>query len=129
MMPHKEVMIKLTLEKSAQAIKSANDSINSSNLETAQNRIYYAIFYSVLALAYKSGFVTAKHKQLMGWFNKKFIYEEKVFDETMLEIYKKAFTKRLKSDYEIIFITNQEELENLLNEAIFFIGKIKAYLN
>jgi uncharacterized protein (UPF0332 family) len=124
-MPHREELIKLTLEKAEQALKSAQDNINNKNFETAQNRIYYAIFYSVLALGYKNDFITSKHKQLMGWFNKKFIYEAKIFDEKMLEIYKIAFSNRLKSDYEIIFFTNKEDIEYSLNEAVYFVNEIR----
>lgn len=123
----KEDIIKYTIEKSKQALKSARDSINNENFETAQNRIYYAIFYVVSALAYKNDFKTAKHKQLMGWFNKKFIYEEKVFDEKLLEIYRIAFSRRQKSDYEFLFFTDKNEIESSLEEAVFFVEKIEKY--
>lgn len=128
-MPHKEALIKLSLEKAEQAIKSAKDNIKLNNLETAQNRIYYSIFYAVCALAYKNGFSTAKHRQLMGWFNKKFIYEDKIFNENMLEIYAETFNYRMKFDYEFTFKTNKKEVENSLNEALFFVNEIKKYLS
>lgn len=128
MLPKNE-LIKLSLEKSTQAIKSAKDSIESGNLETAQNRIYYAIFYVVSVLAYKNNFATSKHKQLMGWFNKKYIYEEKIFDENMFNIYKEAFTKRQKTDYEFLFLTDKQDVNSSLEEAIFFVAEIKKYLN
>lgn len=128
-MQHKEELIKICIEKSNLAIKAAKDNINLDNLETAQNRIYYAIFYIVTVLAYKNDFATAKHKQLMGWFNKKFIYEDKIFNENLLEIYKRAFLKRQESDYESIILTNKAELEESLKESIFFIEEVKKYLN
>lgn len=127
-MPHKEQLIKLCLEKADLAIKAAKDNLNLKNLETAYNRTYYAIFYATLALAYKEGFATSKHKQLMGWFNKKFIYEEKIFDENMLNIYKDAFLKRQKGDYELIFMVDEKDLEKLLDKSIFFVEEIKKYL-
>jgi len=64
----------------------------------------------------------------MGWFNKKFIYEEKIFGENLLEIYKKAFSRRLKSDYEAILLTNKEEVEESLTEAVFFIKEVKKFI-
>lgn len=42
-------------------------------LSTALNRLYYAIFYAVAALAQKFNFITSKHSQLLGWFNREFI--------------------------------------------------------
>lgn len=128
-MQHKSELIKLSLEKAQQALKSAQDNINLQNLETAQNRIYYAIFYAVSALAYKNNFSTSKHKQLMGWFNKKFIYEDNIFNENMIEIYTEAFSFRQKSDYELTYITtNTLEVEESLKEALFFIEEVKKYL-
>lgn len=127
-MQHREELIKLSLEKAQQALKSAKDNINLGNLETAQNRTYYAIFYVVSALAYKNNFSTAKHKQLMGWFNKKFIYEDKIFNENMLEIYSEAFSFRQKVDYEITYTASKEQLEESLKEAIFFVEEIKKYM-
>ncbi len=41
---HKEDLIKIAVEKSNQAIKSAKDNIENNNLETAQNRIYSHCF-------------------------------------------------------------------------------------
>lgn len=127
-MLHKEELVKLFFEKSDSAIKSAKDNIKLSNLETAQNRIYYAIFYVVSALAYKNNFVTSKHNQLMGWFNKKFIYDEKIFDEKMIDIYKEAFSKRQRSDYDFFFSTDVQTSKKSLEEAIFFVEKIKQFL-
>jgi hypothetical protein len=70
MQPDKIEMIKYSLEKAEQAIASAKINIKSEFLSDAPNRIYYAAFYSVLALGYLDDFVTSKHSQLMGWFNK-----------------------------------------------------------
>lgn len=39
----------------------------------AVNRIYYGMFYMLLALALKEGYKTSKHSQLLGWFNKEFV--------------------------------------------------------
>ncbi len=83
----KNILIKLSIEKALQALVSAEDNLKNKQLETALNRNYYAIFYSVLALGYKFDFVTSKHSQLMGWFNKKFIHEDGIFNDRMLKIY------------------------------------------
>lgn len=127
-MLHKEELIELYIEKSTQAIKSAKDSLKMDNLETSQNRVYYAIFYVVSALAYKNDFMTSKHKQLMGWFNKKFIHENTIFKQEMFDIYKEAFSNRQKSDYEITFSVAQSDIEKLIDKAIFFVNEVKKIL-
>ncbi|MBD3308314.1 hypothetical protein GF339_17905 [candidate division KSB3 bacterium] len=37
------------------------------------NRIYYAMFYAVSALALLQGFSTSSHAQLRGYFNREFV--------------------------------------------------------
>lgn len=127
-MQHKPELIKWYLEKSEQALTAAKDTIKLNHLDNAQNRIYYAIFYIVSTLAFINNFATAKHKQLLGWFNRKFIYEEKIFDKTIIDIYKDAYLKRQKSDYEKMFYANKEDVEELLEKAIFFVETVKEYI-
>ena len=44
----------------------------------AVNRIYYGMFYILLALSLKHGFKTSKHSSLIGWFNKEFVKTREV---------------------------------------------------
>ena len=73
----KQMLIDNAIIKSHDAILSAKSNFENGFYSTCQNRLYYAIFYIVTALAYKNNFVTSKHSQLMGWFNKKYIYEKR----------------------------------------------------
>ena len=125
MMLHKEDLINIAVEKSKQAIKSAKDNIENNNLETAQNRIYYALFYIVTALAYKHDFITSKHGQLKGWFNKKFIYEDKVFEPEMIEIYNELYQFRQKSDYDLGYTPDIETVQESLVDVTEFVEKVK----
>ena len=125
MMLHKEDLINIAVEKSKQAIKSAKDNIENNNLETAQNRIYYALFYIVTALAYKNDFITSKHSQLKGWFNKKFIYEDKVFEPEMIEIYNELYQFRQKSDYDLGYTPDIETVQESLVDVTEFVEKVK----
>ncbi len=125
---HKEELIELSFEKAQQALSSAKESCKSGQLETALNRNYYSIFYTVLALGYKYGFITSKHSKLIGWFNKKFIHEDKIFDDKMFKIYSKAFERRQKSDYDITYKTNKKNVEELISDSEYFIEKIKKYV-
>ena len=47
--------------------------ISHDRMRAAVNRIYYSMFYSLLALGLKYELETSKHAQLIGWFNKTFI--------------------------------------------------------
>ena len=87
----RKIFININIEKSDDALKFAVIAINENSVITALNRIYYAVFYTVSALAIKNDFRTAKHSALIGWFNKKFINEERVFDTKLLKIYRDIF--------------------------------------
>ena len=124
----KEDLIKIAIEKSNQAIKSAKDNLENKNLETSQNRIYYALFYIVTALAYKNDFITSKHGQLKGWFNKKYIYEDKVLEPYMIEIYNELYQFRQKSDYDLAYTPDTETVKESLGEVLKFIEKVTEIL-
>ena len=86
----------------SRAKESADDAkfaLDNNRLNNAENRIYYAIFYSVSALAIKHNYSTSKHYQLLGWFNKNFIKTGKI-DKEFGRIYKRQFENRLESDYD-----------------------------
>lgn len=100
MKQHKDILINNAFKKGDEALVSAKLNIDNNLYTAAQNRIYYAIFYAVMALGYDRDFITSKHSQLLGWFNKNFIYETKIFGEDMFKIYKESYENRTKSDYQ-----------------------------
>jgi uncharacterized protein (UPF0332 family) len=126
--PHKDILIERWLEKSDEAIQAAELTLKESLLAVALNRIYYAIFYVVMALAEKYDFKTSKHAKLMGWFNKKFVYEDKLFRSEMFDIYKGAFSYRQESDYDAMYTPNIEKTTELLADAKKFVEEVKKVI-
>jgi uncharacterized protein (UPF0332 family) len=127
---YKEILIKNCHSKSIQSFNDAMLGIENNRISMALNRIYYSIFYSVMALAYKDNFISSKHKQLMGWFNKKYIYDEKVFAPGLIDIYKTAYKDRQESDYELVDIKNIniDDIQTALANAKYFIDTIFSYI-
>jgi uncharacterized protein (UPF0332 family) len=124
----KEGLIKRTIIKSKQALLVARENIKNEHFEAALNRIYYAIFYIVTALAYKYDFRTSKHSQLKGWFNKKFIHEDKRLIPKLFETYEEAFLYRQKSDYDVLYDPDVKTAKTLISEAKVFINEITKIL-
>ena len=124
----KELLIKVNIEKSDSALRAAEMLIRENLLESALNRIYYACFYTVTALAEKHDFKTSKHSAMLGWFNKKFIYEEKVFDKVVYQVYESTFKFRMKGDYDALFVPSLEETTALLEDAKLFIDTVRRHL-
>jgi len=123
-----EDLIKIAIKKSDEAYDSAEFNFVNKHFDTCQNRLYYSIFYIVSALAYKENFITSKHAQLLGWFNKKFIHENKVFDVKLFAIYKEAFSNRQKSDYDFMYEPNDMDIYAMLSDVKFFLNVVKNYL-
>lgn len=124
----KEVLVELWIKRSEEAFVDAEKNFANNSLLTTLNRIYYAIFYIVKALAEKEDFTTSKHSSLMGWFNKKFVYEDKVFTPELFEVYKKSFEYREKSDYNVIYNPDLETVQTLLADAKVFIEAVRKVI-
>ena len=71
----RENLIKYRLEQAKETISDVSLLIENNRLRSAVNRIYYGMFYSLLALGLANQFETSKHVQLIGWFNKNFIHQ------------------------------------------------------
>ena len=124
----KKDVINRAIQKSTRALKDAQNDFDDESLDSAINRLYYAIFYIVVALGYKHDFITSKHATLMGWFNKKFIHEDKVFDTELYKIYRNAFEFRNQSDYDFTFHPNEAVVKDLLRKAEEFIDIVRVEL-
>jgi len=124
---HNAILAKHSLEKAEKAIQEGYKNIDIS-LTIVQNRAYYAVFFAVIALGYLDGFVTSSHHQLMGWFNKKYIYQDKIFSFSLNKIYSRLIRNREFFDYSLI---EEPIIENVLKDiedAKFFIETVKPYL-
>jgi len=125
---YKKILIQRNIEKSDEAMKGADLELKNNLLTNALNRTYYAVFYIVTALARKYSFVTSKHTSLLGWFNKKFIYEMKLFDEDMKDTYSNSFKLRQENDYDDSALPSYQQVEELIKDAKLFIEAVKKEL-
>ncbi len=125
---HKDLIIKHKIFKAKETIKDAEIAIKNQRYNNAMNRIYYSIFHIVSALSVKYDFSTSKHKQLMGWFNKNFVYTNKI-DTKLYKIYSKAFSNRQESDYEDFITFLEEEVEEHFKDMLYFVSEIEKFIN
>ena len=92
-------LIKYRIEQSEDTILDVKLLLENNRHRAAINRIYYGIFYSLLALGLAYEFETSKHAQLIGWFNKNFIHTN-LIDAKYGKIINKAYNRRTKGDYD-----------------------------
>jgi uncharacterized protein (UPF0332 family) len=113
-----------------QAYKTQNEVeflIKNNLLIIAVNRIYYGMFYMLLALSLKHGFKTSKHSQLLGWFNKEFVKSEKT-DREIWKIIHKAYEDRTDGDYGIFVKFEKREVEKKFQDMKVFVIEIEKLI-
>jgi len=101
--------------------------ISNNRLRAAINRIYYSMFYSLLALGLKYKFETSKHAQLIGWFNKNFI-NTGLIDAKFGRVLNKAFNRRTKGDYDSFVEFEHEIVLEMFDEAKEFNRALEQFI-
>ncbi len=116
-------------------IKQADESLDEARVllsagkspRSVMNRIYYAMFYSVLALLIYEPYSSSKHSGVLSYFNKNFIREE-VFDKEMGRTLNKAFELRQREDYREYSYLTAEEASDFIEKSALFVREVSNYL-
>ena len=124
----RDELIKYRLDQAKECIDEVTFQIDNRKYKTAINRIYYGMFYSLLALGLKYEFETSKHFQLIGWFNKTFISTGRL-DIELGKIVNKSYTLRQESDYEPFITYEEPEVQELFEKMKLFINAIEKILH
>lgn len=124
---NKNDLINYRIEQAENTIQEISLLIADGLYKTAVNRIYYGMFYMLLALALKHEFKTSKHRQLIGWFNKNFIKTGKI-DTKFGKIIHEAFENRSDSDYGIFVEFSKEEVQEMHKEMKSFVDELKKHI-
>lgn len=109
-------LIKYRLEKADITLKAAISLYNDGYLESATNRIYYALFYSVTALVQTKSFSSSKHAGIKSFFNREFV-KTGIVDKNLGWLYSDLFKKRQRGDYEDFVTFEKEEVKDMLQRA------------
>lgn len=121
-------LISYRLEEAKETIADVQLLIDNDRLRAAVNRIYYGMFYSLLALGLAYQFETSKHQQLLGWFNKNFIHEG-LIDAKFGKIINKASNRRTQGDYESYVEFDKEVILEMFGEMNEFIIEIERFIS
>jgi uncharacterized protein (UPF0332 family) len=120
-------LIEYRLNQAIESLKVAEVLIKLQIYPTALNRIYYSIFYCLLAVGLKYDYKTSKHSQLIGWFNKNFIATGKM-ESKYGKVIRKAYEYRLMADYDAFVEFEKENVVNLFLQSTELADRIKHLL-
>ncbi len=122
-----KALIKYWLEQAKETIKEVNKLIENDLLKIAVNRIYYGIYYSLIALALKHNLQTSKHLQLIGWFNREFV-RGNLISPKYGKILRDTFKNRTDGDYAPFIEFEKEDVLVLYADMKDFITRIEKLI-
>lgn len=121
-------LIKYRLNEAEDSIKEAEVLLREDmSTRAVMNRLYYAMFYAVLALLQDKEMGTSKHAGAISLFDREFI-KKGVFDEKLSKTLHRAFELRQKGDYMEQAEVTKGDIDEMLPEIKGFVSKVKAYL-
>jgi uncharacterized protein len=97
------------------------------SFRSVMNRLYYALFYAVLALLQEKKIGTSKHTGAIALFDREFI-KSGILDKSLSRILHRAFELRQKADYMEKMEVTREDVDELLPGAKDFMAAIEKHL-
>ena len=114
-------------EKAQATLRDARILSDADSLFSAVNRIYYAVFYEVLALFALHGLSSAKHSGVRALFNERFVKPGIVSNEAG-RFYSRMFEFRQKSDYADFVEFEREKVAEWLDKAGTFLAELERVI-
>lgn len=125
---NRNALINYRIEQAKRTIKDVELLIENERWQSAVNRIYYSMFYMLMALSVKYKFETSKHQQLIGWFNKTFV-KEQIINSKYSKIIKKAYEYRTRGDYNDFIEFEKSDVLQMFEDMNEFIYEIEKFIN
>ena len=121
-------LIKIRIQQASDTASDAELLLSFNKIPAAVNRIYYAVFYCLLAFAIDRNFKTSKHLQLIGWFNKTFI-STKLIDSNFGRIIRNCYEYRKSADYDAFVVIEPADVQQLFDEMQSFLKMVRDYFS
>jgi uncharacterized protein (UPF0332 family) len=120
----KEELIRYRQKKARDTLEDAALLFHSGRLFSTLNRIYYALFYEVVALLMTADLSSAKHTGVRALFNEHFVKAGKVPVE-LGRFYTRMYDFRQKGDYGDFVEFEKEKVKEWLDQASLFIDEME----
>jgi uncharacterized protein (UPF0332 family) len=115
------------LELAEECLLVAKNNVEIGKYRSAANRIYYCVYNSmrsILALERKD---FKSHSGVISYFREKYI-KTGIFEVKLSDIIKNLFKLRNNTDYADFIVITKEEIDEQVENAEYFLNKIKEYL-
>lgn len=120
-------LINYRLKEAEDSVKEAKVLLDTGmSLRSVMNRLYYAMFYAVLALLQEKQTGTSKHYGVISMFDREFI-KTGVFGKELSKALHRAFELRQKGDYMEQVEIAKADIDEIFPATFDFVEKIKKY--
>ncbi len=121
-------LIQYRLKEADESLKEAEVLLREGmSMRAVMNRMYYAMFYAVLALLQQKQITTSKHSGAISLFDKEYV-KNGIFDKELSKTLHRAFELRQKGDYMEGAEVIKEDVDEMFPKVIDFVNKTKDHL-
>lgn len=122
----RRVIVGLEMEKAQVTFHEAEMNATMGLWSVVSNRLYYAIYHTVIALLVSEGIQVGTHQGAQNQFGRYFVTTGK-FSLDEAKLYTLLLNIRQKADYNCSYNTNAEEMNPLIPRVQEFIKKARLY--
>lgn len=123
-----KTIIKYRMSRARESIEDARQLLDRGSLNSTVNRMYYSMFYSVIALLLTENLSSPKHSGVRAIFNKEFV-NKKIIDRDTGKFYSEIFEKRQKGDYKDLVTFEKDDVSSWIIKAEQFISTVEKIIN
>jgi uncharacterized protein (UPF0332 family) len=120
-------LVRYRLEQAQDALEEARILLAQHRPRGAMNRVYYAMFYAVVALLASRGLASRKHTGVISLFHQQFV-KPGLFPADLAGYVDDAFDQRNESDYVDFAVMAESEVADLLANADRFVDRAREIL-
>jgi uncharacterized protein len=120
-------LIKYRLSRSRESFEEARILAESNHWNTVANRLYYALFYSIIALFIRDNIQSSTHSAVKSNFHKRYI-KTGILEKDYGRLFNDLFNKRQEGDYQDFHFFEQNTIEPLFSKVEEFINKMNELI-
>lgn len=124
----RQELVKYRILKARETFNEVNLHISNSLWNTAVNRLYYACYFTVIALLIDKEIQPQTHSGVRQMFGLHFI-KTGIIDNSIGKFFTDIYDLRQSSDYDDYVAFNQDDVLDLINPANELITKIESLLS
>ncbi|MCP5105921.1 MAG: HEPN domain-containing protein [bacterium] len=121
-------IIKYRREKAAQTLEDARFLFEGKRLSSTVNRIYYALFYEVIALLKVKNLSSSKHTGVRALFNEHFV-KTGIVDVEIGKFYSQMFEFRQEGDYDDFIYFEEGKVRDWLKKAETYMKELEKCID